>query len=151
MALSAGVHIGTSGWHYRHWRGPFYPEKFPAAKWLDYYAQHFDTVEINNSFYRLPPETALENWRESTPPGFCFAMKGSRYLTHMKKLKDPAPGIAKFMERAELLGKKLGTIVFQLPPWRELNLPRLEGFLEALPRRRPYAFELRNETWRTEE
>lgn len=118
---------------------------------LDYYARHFRTVEINNSFYRLPPEKALENWRESTPRGFCFAMKGSRYLTHMKKLKDPAPGIAKFMERAALLGEKLGPIVFQLPPWWELNLPRLEEFLEALPKRHRYAFELRNETWRTGE
>ena len=145
------VHIGTSGWHYNHWRGPFYPEKFPAAKMLDYYTKQFDTVEINNSFYRLPPETAVENWRESTPRGFCFALKGSRYLTHMKKLKDPTPGIEKFMQRADLLEKKLGPIVFQLPPWWELNLPRLEEFLEALPERHRYAFELRNETWRTEE
>jgi uncharacterized protein YecE (DUF72 family) len=149
MAVETGVHIGTSGWHYNHWRGPFYPEKFPAAKMLDYYAQNFRTVEINNSFYRLPPEKAVENWRESTPRDFCFAMKGSRYLTHMKKLKDPAPGIDKFIERADLLGKKLGPIVFQLPPFWDLNLPRLEEFLEALPKRHRYAFELRNETWRT--
>jgi uncharacterized protein YecE (DUF72 family) len=151
MAAATGVHIGTSGWHYNHWRGPFYPEKFPAAKMLDYYARHFDTVELNNTFYRLPPETAVENWRESTPSRFCFALKGSRFLTHMKKLKDPAPGIEKFMERADLLRNKLGPIVFQLPPWWELNLPRLEEFLEALPKRHRYAFELRNETWRTAE
>jgi uncharacterized protein YecE (DUF72 family) len=151
MALPAGVHIGTSGWHYKHWRGPFYPDKFPAAQMLDFYTRHFDTVEINNSFYRLPSETAVLNWRESTPGGFCFAMKGSRFLTHMKKLADPEPGIAKFMERADLLGTKLGPIIFQLPPWWELNLPRLESFLEALPRGHHYAFELRNSTWRTEE
>jgi len=151
MAIPAGVHIGTSGWHYKHWLGPFYPEKFPAAKMLDFYTRHFDTVEINNSFYRLPSETAVQNWRDSTPPGFCFAMKGSRFLTHMKKLKDPVPGIQRFMERADLLGKKLGTIVFQLPPWWELHLARLEEFLEALPRAHHYAFELRNETWRTEQ
>jgi uncharacterized protein YecE (DUF72 family) len=145
------VHIGTSGWHYNHWRGPFYPEKFPASKMLDYYAHQFDSVELNNTFYRLPTEKAVENWRESTPRGFCFAMKGSRFLTHMKKLKDPAPGIEKFFERADALQSKLGPIVFQLPPWWELNLPRLEEFLEALPKRHRYAFELRNETWRTEE
>jgi len=117
---------------------------------LDYYAQHFCTVEINNSFYRLPPESAVETWRDSTPVGFCFAMKGSRFLTHMKKLNDPGTGIERFFERADLLGKKLGPIVFQLPPNWELNLPRLEAFLEALPGRHRYAFELRNETWRTE-
>jgi uncharacterized protein YecE (DUF72 family) len=148
---AAGVHIGTSGWHYKHWLGPFYPEKFPASKMLDYYARHFRTVEINNSFYRLPPQSAVENWRDSTPAGFCFAMKGSRFLTHMKKLNDPGTGIERFMERADLLGKKLGPIVFQLPPNWELNLRRLETFLEALPKRHRYAFELRNETWRTED
>ena len=147
----AALHIGTSGWHYNHWRGPFYPEKFPPSKMLDFYARHFCTVEINNSFYRLPPENAVEVWRDSTPPGFCFAVKGSRFLTHMKKLKDPAPGIARFMERANILGKKLGPIVFQLPPFWELNLARLEEFLETLPKRHRYAFELRNETWRTED
>jgi uncharacterized protein YecE (DUF72 family) len=150
MASTAGVFIGTSGWHYNHWRGPFYPERFPAAGMLDFYARHFRTVEINNSFYRLPPENAVAAWRDSTPSGFCFAMKGSRFITHMKKLKDPAQAIERFMQRADLLKKKLGPIVFQLPPWWELNLPRLEEFLDALPKRHRYAFELRNETWRNE-
>jgi len=145
-----GVRIGTSGWHYNHWRGPFYPQKLPAAKMLEFYSHRFDTVELNNSFYHLPPETALEEWRDSTPPEFLFAMKGSRYLTHMKKLKDPEPGIAKFMQRAGLLRKKLGPIVFQLPPNWQVNLARLEEFLQALPRRHQYAFELRNATWRTD-
>jgi uncharacterized protein YecE (DUF72 family) len=151
MAAIADIHIGTSGWHYNHWRGRFYPEKFPAAKMLDFYAQHFGTVEINNSFYRLPPENAVKAWRDSTPRSFHFAIKGSRYLTHMKKLNDPEQGIARFMERADLLGAKLGPILFQLPPGWELNLPRLEEFLEALPPRHHHAFELRNETWRTEQ
>jgi uncharacterized protein YecE (DUF72 family) len=124
--------------------------RLAAAKWLDVYTRHFRTVELNNSFYRLPPESAVETWRDSTPADFRFAMKGSRFLTHMKKLSDPAKGIQRFMERADLLGNKLGPIVFQLPPNWELNLPRLEGFLEALPKRHRYAFELRNETWRTE-
>ena len=151
MSRAAAVHIGTSGWHYRHWCGPFYPEKLPAAKMLDYYAERFDTVEVNSSFYRLPLESGLANWRDSTPKDFCFAVKGSRFLTHMKKLKDPEPGVQKFFARVDLLERKLGPVVFQLPPWWEANPERLEGFLRALPRRRRYAFELRNETWRTDE
>jgi uncharacterized protein YecE (DUF72 family) len=151
VKTSGAVHIGTSGWHYKHWRGPFYPEALPASKMLDYYTRRFDTVEINSSFYRLPLETALANWRDSTPEGFCFAVKGSRFLTHMKKLKDPEPGVEKFFERVDLLDGKLGPVIFQLPPWWEANPERLEGFLRALPRRHGYAFELRNPTWRTEE
>jgi uncharacterized protein YecE (DUF72 family) len=147
----SAIRIGTSGWHYAHWKGPFYPEKLPSSKMLEYYAQHFDTVELNNTFYRLPLESGLETWRESTPKGFCFAAKGSRFLTHMKKLKDAGPGIAKFFERVDRLGKKLGPIVFQLPPWWEVNASRLEEFLEALPPRHKYAFELRNPTWHTAE
>jgi uncharacterized protein YecE (DUF72 family) len=145
------IHIGTSGWHYKHWRGPFYPEKLAPSKMLGYYAAHFDTVEINSSFYRLPLESGLNTWRDSTPKNFHFAVKGSRFLTHMKKLKAPEPGVAKFFERVDLLGEKLGPVVFQLPPWWEANPSRLEAFLEALPRRRRYAFELRNPTWHTPE
>jgi uncharacterized protein YecE (DUF72 family) len=145
------VHIGTSGWHYPHWRGPFYPEKLPASKMLEFYTRHFDTVELNNTFYRLPTEGGLETWRESTPKGFHFAAKGSRYLTHMKKLKDAEVGIGRFFERADQLGSKLGPIVFQLPPWWEVDFDRLKVFLEALPPRHRYAFELRNPTWHTPE
>jgi uncharacterized protein YecE (DUF72 family) len=144
------VHIGTSGFHYKHWRGPFYPEKLPARKWLDYYTQHFDTVELNNTFYRLPLETGLANWRDSTPENFHFAVKGSRFITHMKKLSDPENAISKFFERVDLLDRKLGPVVFQLPPWWEVNEERLEAFLEALPPRRDYAFELRNPTWQND-
>lgn len=145
------VHIGTSGWHYAHWKGPFYPEKLPARRMLEYYTHSFDTVELNNTFYRLPMESGVENWRDSTPPDFCFAAKGSRFLTHMKKLKDPVPGIAKFFERIEPLGNKLGPVVFQLPPFWDVDTARLEGFLEALPGGHLYAFELRNPTWHTAE
>ena len=151
MKRPASVHIGTSGWHYQHWRGAFYPEKLPASKWLDYYARHFDTVELNSTFYRLPLETGIDGWRKSTPGDFCFAAKGSRFLTHMKKLKDPAAGVARYFERVERLGRKLGPIVFQLPPFWEVNLERLDTFLDALPRRRHYAFELRNPTWHAPE
>lgn len=145
------TYIGTSGWHYGHWRGPFYPEKLPASRMLEYYQQYFDTVEINNTFYRLPPENAVREWVDGTPAGFRFAVKGSRFLTHMKKLKDPERGIAAFFSRVDLLGRKLGPVLFQLPPFWEVNVERLERFLEALPARRRYAFELRNATWHVPE
>lgn len=147
----AEIRIGTSGWHYKHWIGRYYPERCPASKMLAHYQQDFDTVEINNSFYRLPTPSALENWRDSTPPDFRFAAKGSRFLTHMKKLKDPEAGLEKFFSRIELLGEKLGPILFQLPPQWEVNTERLESFLDALPRWHRYAFEFRNETWNTPE
>jgi uncharacterized protein YecE (DUF72 family) len=147
--VNDGIHIGCSGWHYKHWKGPFYPEKLPASKMLDYYAQHFDTVELNTTFYRLPPENGVDQWRESTPPGFTFAAKGSRFITHMKKFSDPALAIERYFERVDRLGSKLGPIVFQTPPWWEANLERLDAFCDALPRRHRYAFELRNPTWHT--
>jgi uncharacterized protein YecE (DUF72 family) len=106
---------------------------------------------LNSTFYRLPLETGLDNWRESTPRNFCFAAKGSRFITHMKKLADPELAISRYFERVDRLGKKLGPIVFQLPPWWEANPERLEAFLEALPPRHRYAFELRNPTWHTPE
>ena len=118
---------------------------------LEFYTRHFRTVELNNTFYRLPQPKGLNNWRDSTPHDFCFAMKGSRFLTHMKKLKDPEPGIARFFERAELLGEKLGPIVFQLPPHWEADAERLDAFLRELPKGHRYAFELRNATWHTPE
>src|SRR5581483_2910252 len=104
----------------------------------------------NNTFYRLPVESGLEKWREGTPKGFCFAAKGSRFLTHMKKLKDPEIGVGRFFERVDRLGPKLGPIVFQLPPFWEVDTDRLEHFLRTLPIGHQYAFELRNPTWHTE-
>lgn len=144
------VHAGTSGWHYKHWLGPFYPEKLAASKMLEFYSRQFDTVELNNTFYRLPVESGLEKWRANTPDGFCFAAKGSRFLTHMKKLKDPELGIERFFERVDLLGAKLGPIVFQLPPFWEVDAERLDIFLKTLPKGHRYAFEFRNPTWHTE-
>ena len=146
----ARVHIGTSGWHYNHWRGPFYPEKLPAAKMLEFYFAHFDTVELNNSFYKLPSVQTFETWREATPPGFCFAVKASRFLTHNKKLKDPENALQNFLPRAKALREKLGPILFQLPPRWRVNVERLEVFLQALPGRHPYAFEFREPSWNTE-
>lgn len=117
---------------------------------LDFYTKHFDTVEVNNSFYRLPSETVLADWRDSTPADFCFAVKGSRFITHNKKLKDPEPALERFLPKVEILGPKLGPILFQLPPLWQVNPERLKTFLGALPRDLHYAFEFRNETWNVE-
>ena len=142
------LHIGTSGWHYKHWLGGvFYPEGTTPAQMFQFYAQHFDTVEINNSFYHLPSAQTFDNWRDSSPAGFLFAVKGSRFITHMKKLKDPKPSSEKFFLVADRLGKKLGPILFQLPPRWKVNVDRLSEFLEALPARHKYVFEFRDESW----
>ncbi|HEX2268859.1 MAG TPA: DUF72 domain-containing protein [Pyrinomonadaceae bacterium] len=142
------VHIGTSGWHYKHWLGGvFYPEGMRASEMFDFYARYFDTVEINNSFYRLPTATTFDNWREASPRNFCFAVKASRFITHMKKLKDPEGSSEKFFLVADRLGKKLGPILFQLPPRWKLNVERFDEFLRALPGEHRYVFEFRDETW----
>ncbi len=148
--MNPRVRIGTSGWHYKHWCGPFYQEKLPASRMLADYFKHFDTVEINNSFYKLPSAETFRCWRDSTPPGFCFAVKGSRFITHMKKLKDPDNALHNLLPRAEELKDKLGPILFQLPPKWTLNVQRLEEFLSALPRRHQYAFEFREPSWHKE-
>lgn len=141
------VHIGTSGWHYPHWKGPFYPGDLPDERLLEEYARHFRTVEINSSFYRLPERETFEAWRDTVPQGFLFAVKASRFITHMKKLKDPEEALPRFLERAELLGEKLGPVLFQLPPRWRLDLDRLRAFLDALPREHRYAFEFRDANW----
>lgn len=151
--MPADIRIGTSGWHYRHWRGPFYDERCPSSKMLGFYLQHFDTVEINNSFYKLPSKETFECWRGATPSNFCFAVKASRFLTHNRKLKDPENALENFLPRAEVLREKLGPILFQLPPKWRLNIERLEEFLSVLPKgkRRLYAFEFREPTWLNEQ
>jgi uncharacterized protein YecE (DUF72 family) len=141
------VRIGTSGWHYKHWIGTFYPPETAASGMLSYYSEQFSTVELNNSFYHLPKAPAMKVWRDTTPKDFVFAVKGSRFLTHMKKLKDAEQGLDRFLDAIEVLGRKLGPILFQLPPNWELNLDRLEEFLALAPRRHRYAFEFRNATW----
>ena len=148
--MIGGIHIGTSGWHYKHWCGPFYEAKLPASRMLAEYYKHFDTVEINNSFYRLPTADAFRCWRESTPEGFCFAVKGSRFITHMKKLKDPENALENLIPRAEELKEKLGPILWQLPPHWTINTDRLEEFLTALPRKHRYAIEFREHSWHTD-
>ena len=144
---SGSVHIGTSGWHYKHWKGSFYPPDLPTTMWLPWYVDRFDTVEINNSFYRLPAITALELWCRQTPANFCFAVKASRYITHNRKLKDPQNAVDKFLSVIEKLGRRLGPILFQLPPAWKVNVERLDEFLSGLPRGHRYVFEFRNETW----
>jgi len=145
------IRIGCSGWQYQHWRGDFYPAALPSAKWLEYYATRFDTVEINNSFYRLPEASTFRAWAERAPRGFVYAVKASRYLTHMKKLTDPADPLNLFFSRARSLGRTLGPVLFQLPPRWPLNLERLATFLAALPRRRRHAIEFRDPSWYTAE
>lgn len=145
------VRIGTSGWVYRHWRGIFYPKHLSQADWFAYYAREFDTVEINNSFYRLPNEAAFDAWRAQAPPGFLYAVKASRFLTHLKKLKDPEEPLQTFFARAGRLAETLGPVLYQLPPHWRLNLPRFEGFLRALPREYSHAVEFRDESWLVEE
>ncbi|MHB9072542.1 MAG: DUF72 domain-containing protein [Desulfobaccales bacterium] len=147
MKTAGPIHIGTSGWHYRHWQGPFYPETLGTEGFLEFYARHFHTVEINNSFYQLPTERALSTWRDSVPPGFIFAVKGSRFITHMKKLKDPERSLAPFLEKVALLKDKLGPILFQLPPGWHFNRERLAAFLTALPETWRYTLEFRDQSW----
>ena len=118
---------------------------------LAHYIQHFDTVELNNTFYKLPAQNSLTVWRDSTPPGFCFAVKGSRFLTHMKKLNNARDGLNRFLEAVDVLGEKLGPILFQLPPNWEVNPNRLADFLALLPTYHRYVFEFRNPTWNTPE
>jgi uncharacterized protein YecE (DUF72 family) len=145
--MSATVHIGTSGWHYEHWIGPFYPPDIKAAEMLGFYAKQFATVEINNSFYRLPSEAAVKAWRGETPENFIFACKASRYTTHVKRLKDAPKSFEKFFPRIDPLGSKLGPILFQTPPHFVPDVARLETFLAALPKRHLYAFEFRDPRW----
>jgi uncharacterized protein YecE (DUF72 family) len=149
--MSCEIRIGTSGYHYKHWIGPFYPAGTSSNQMLDFYARHFDTVELNNSFYRLPTESAFKDWRNSTPANFFFAVKASRYLTHRKKLKDSESALNKFLPRVAHLEAKRGPILFQLPPRWRINPERLESLLQALPRVFRYAFEFRDPSWITPE
>ncbi len=145
--------VGTSGWVYRHWNGLFYPQGLPGNQQLAYYSERFQTVEINYSFYHLPERSVFEAWRAGSPPDFLFAVKASRYLTHMKKLKEPEEPLQRLLERATGLGSKLGPILFQFPHQWRVNLDRLSAFLAALqafPGHR-YAFEFRHTSWLVED
>ena len=147
MRNPAPIYIGTSGWHYDHWKGCFYPIEIPPSEWLRYYSTHFHSAEINASFYRLPDEHTLSFWRDSTPNEFVFSIKANRFITHMKKLKDPQSTLPPFMERLSLLGAKLGPILFQLPPRWHLNLDRLQSFMQIVGTTYRCAFEFRDPSW----
>jgi len=140
-------YIGTSGWHYEHWRELFYPENLAKPKWLEFYAQHFNTVELNNSFYRLPSEKAFINWRESSSRGFVFGVKVSRFITHIKRLKNVEESMQNFLARTDSLQDKLGPLLYQLPPTMKRNDETLEAFLSILPRQYHHVFEFRHESW----
>ncbi len=142
-----GEFVGTSGWIYPHWRGVFYPPHLPPKAWFTYYAGHFDTVEINNTFYRLPGETAVRRWREQAPSGFLYALKASRYMTHMKKLHQVEEPLERFLERARLLEDHLGPLLYQLPPGWHFSPERLESFLRLLPQDLFHVFEFRHPSW----
>jgi uncharacterized protein YecE (DUF72 family) len=139
--------IGTSGWKYKHWNGVFYPSDLKQKDQLNYYHQIFNTVELNNSFYRQPSIENFDAWRQAVPKHFSFAVKANRYFTHLKKLKVSAADVEGFLGRVSHLKQTLGPVLFQLPPGWKINLERLESFLKLLPQSFRYAFEFRNATW----
>lgn len=145
------IRVGCSGWQYRHWRSDFYPADLPPSRWFAHYARTFDTVEINNSFYRWPAPETFAKWRQAAPRGFLYAVKASRFLTHMKKLKDPQEPVARTFDAVKELGPHLGPVLYQLPPRWPANVERLEGFLRTLPGRRLHAIEFREPTWYTDD
>lgn len=145
---SSRIRVGTSGYVYRHWKGVLYPTGLPTPRWLARYAEAFSTVELNATFYRLPPAGAAARWRDETPAGFEFAAKGSRFLTHMKRLTDTGLGVRRFFARLRGLGVKLTVVLWQLPPqMKRVDLDRLDAFLAALPKRVRHVFEFRDEAW----
>lgn len=145
------LRVGCSGWEYKHWRGDFYPAELRKAEWFGYYAERFDSVEINNTFYRLPERTTFAAWAGRAPSGFEFAIKASRFLTHMKKLKDPEEPIERLFGRMRPLRGHLGPVLYQLPPGWKLDRARLEHFLQVLPRRVRHVVEFREPSWYVED
>jgi uncharacterized protein YecE (DUF72 family) len=143
--------VGTSGYSYKEWKGSFYPEKLPQKEMLAYYAQHFSTCEINNTFYRMPRTSVIEAWGAEVPDGFRFVLKASQRITHIKLLKDVATETDFLIRAGAVLKEKLGALLFQLPPNLKKDLPRLESFLDLLPKETKAAFEFRHESWLDEE
>ena len=145
------IHVGCSGWVYKHWRGTFYPDGLPQKRWFERYAEEFDTVEINASFYRLPLSSTFEGWRSRAPSDFHYAVKVNRFITHMKKLLDCKAEVDRFVMLARLLDKKLGPLLYQLPPSLQKNLERLDDFLSNLPSDLEQVVEFRHSSWYDEE
>lgn len=141
------IHIGTSGWHYKHWVGTFYPAETKPRDFMKFFLEYFRTVELNNPFYHLPPRKNFEGWRNQTPADFIFAVKASRYITHQKKLLEAREPLNLFLSHADGLEEKLGPVLFQLPPGWKVNIERFEAFLKMLPEGYRFTFEFRNPTW----
>ena len=140
-------YVGTSGWQYESWRGSFYPSGVAKRRWLEHYTSQFDTVEVNNTFYRLPPASVFESWANRTPDGFVLACKLSRYLSHIRRLREPAESVALFLDRAAPLGERLGPLLLQLPPTFKADPSLLAEVLAAVPARHRVAVELRHGSW----
>jgi uncharacterized protein YecE (DUF72 family) len=152
--MAGSVFIGTSGWNYRHWRNDrFYPRGLGQKEWLHFYARHFCTVELNSTFYRLPPPETFAHWARTVPAEFVFAVKASRFITHIKRLKEPEESVRRFLSHASRLGKKLGPALFQLPPQMTVDPGRIKGLIQYLKRRKglKVVFEFRHESWFTNE
>ena len=145
------IRIGTSGWYYEHWKELFYPAALSKSKWFEYYARHFDTVEINNTFYHQPKEQSIRRWHDIAPEGFLYAVKANRFITHIKKLKDTTESLRLFFDGINLLKRKLGPILYQLPPSLHIDPDRLEAFIRLLPRRKTAVFEFRHKSWYCED
>lgn len=141
------VYIGTSGWVYKDWQRHFYPADIPARAHFQYYATHFPTVEINATFYRLPTPKMVKGWRDKAPPGFVFAVKGSRFITHILKISDASKGLRKYFSRIKPMEKRIGPILWQLPPFMKKSPERLEKFLKILPKNYCHAVEFRHPSW----
>jgi uncharacterized protein YecE (DUF72 family) len=150
-AASGEVYIGASGWQYPHWREIFYPGGLGTGDWLSWYAKRFQTVEINNTFYRLPERTTFEHWKGQAPADFVFSVKMSRYLTHVKRLREPEEPVKRFLSRAEGLGNRLGPVLIQLPPNLPVELERLDETLGRFPAKVKIAVEFRHQSWLTDE
>lgn len=149
--MQAVTHIGTSGWHYKHWRGVFYPPSLKLQNWLAHYAECFDCVEVNSSFYGLPASDAIAGWCGCVPEQFTFSVKAPRRITHFKKLKNCKPELDEFFRRLETFGPRLGPVLFQLPPRWRCNLRRLEMFLAGLPSGQRIVFEFRDPSWHNDD
>jgi len=141
------IRVGTSGFHYEHWVKRFYPQGLSRDKWLEYYVGHFNTVELNNTFYRQPKDSTFERWRTISPKDFLYAVKANRFITHIKRLKETAESLERFLASAYLLKKKLGPVLFQLPPGFHKNLDRLKEFMKLLPEKCQSVFEFRHKSW----
>ena len=144
------IHIGCSGWVYKHWKGGFYPADLPQKRWFERYSSEFGTVEINASFYRLPLASTFDGWRQKAPDGFRYAVKANRFLTHLKKLVGCDEQVDEFIALARRLGETLGPILYQLPPSLHKDLPRLEAFLKRLPQDLEHVVEFRHASWYSE-